>query len=193
MNDAHKMLGFFYRAVAVVFIPFLTSCGGGGGGIPNQPPVFNISSPVEETFRQIPVVLFESVVVLDEKNLIPLLPGIRRLGNFKYELTPGELSLFYTTQSLTAGRIYKLVREPDADSFKVSDGSMLIEYVDGADTAVIARDYGLELILDFPSIRTASFRPANFSKLSETMEVLMDDERINLVSLDLIDPSIGPR
>ena len=44
MNDAHKMLGFFYRAVAVVFIPFLTSCGGGGGGIPNQPPVFAISS-----------------------------------------------------------------------------------------------------------------------------------------------------
>ena len=44
MNDAHKMLGFFYRAVAVVFIPFLTSCGGGGGGIPNQPPVFAMSS-----------------------------------------------------------------------------------------------------------------------------------------------------
>ena len=153
----------------------------------------NSNSVVEETIRQMPTVLFRSVVVLDENNFIPLLPDIYRLGNFKYELTPGALSLFYTTQSIAEGRVYKLVQEPGTDGLKVSDGSMLIEYVEGTDTAAIARDYGLELIRDFPSVRTASFQAASFSELSELMETLMDDERISFVSLDLIDPSIGPR
>ena len=81
------------------------------------PTVNNSNSVAEVTFRQIPTILFESVVVLDENNLIPLLPGIYRLGNFKYEFTPGALSSFYTTESLTAGRIYKLVRELDTDGF----------------------------------------------------------------------------
>jgi hypothetical protein len=85
------------------------------------------------------------------------------------------------------------VQEPGTDGFKVSDGSMLIEYVEGTDTAAIALDYGLELIRDFPSVRTASFQAASFSELSELMETLMNDERISFVSLDLIDPSIGPR
>jgi hypothetical protein len=97
------------------------------------------------------------------------------------------------TQSMSERSVYKLVQEPDTDSFKVSDGSMLIEYVEGTDTAAIARDYGLKLTRDFPSVRTASFQAARFSGLSELMETLMNDERISFVSLDLIDPSIGPR
>jgi hypothetical protein len=154
----------------------------------------NNSNPVvEETVRQMPTVLLQSVVVLDENNLIPLFPDIYRLGNFKYELTPGALSSFYMTHSMSERPVYKLVQEPDTDSFKVSDGSMLIEYVEGTDTEAIARDYGLELIRDFPSVRAASFQAASFSELSELMETLMNDERINFVSLDLIDPSIGPR
>jgi len=153
----------------------------------------NSNSVVEETVRQMPTVLLQSAVVLDESNLIPLLPDIYRLGNFKYELIPGALSSFYMTQSMSERSVYKLVQEPDTDSFKVSDGSMLIEYVEGTDTAAIARDYGLKLTRDFPSVRTASFQAARFSGLSELMETLMNDERISFVSLDLIDPSIGPR
>ena len=70
---------------------------------------------------------------------------------------------------------------------------MLIEYLEGTDTAAIANDFSLELILDFPSVRTASFQASTFSGLNELMSTLTEDDRINLVSLDLIDPSIGPR
>ena len=132
-------------------------------------------------------------VDIDENDLIPLLPNIYQIGNFKYELTPGALSAFYLPQSASGERIYKLVQEQGIDGYKISDGSMLIEYMEGTDTAAIANDFSLELILDFPSVRTASFQASTFSGLNELMSTLTEDDRINLVSLDLIDPSIGPR
>tara|TARA_B100001142_G_scaffold323515_1_gene373724 strand:- start:2004 stop:2600 length:597 start_codon:yes stop_codon:yes gene_type:complete len=153
----------------------------------------NSNSVVEQPARLVPTILFESIVIFDENDLIPLLPNIYQIGNFKYELTPGALSAFYLPQSASGERIYKLVQEQGIDGYKISDGSMLIEYMEGTDTAAIANDFSLELILDFPSVRTASFQASTFSGLNELMSTLTEDDRINLVSLDLIDPSIGPR
>ncbi|MBH98818.1 MAG: hypothetical protein CMM56_10275 [Rhodospirillaceae bacterium] len=160
---------------------------------PFVPTENNTDSQTDQSIYQLPIIILQSVVIRDRDNLIPLLPDIKQLGDFKYELMPGSLSSFYLTQARSEEPTYKLVQELNSDAYKISDGSLLIEYVDGVSTAVIANDYTLKLILDFPSVRTASFQSENFSGLAELVLALMHDERINSVTLDLIDPSVGPR
>jgi len=44
MHDTHKLMGPFRGFAALAIIPLLVSCGGGGDGTPNSPPMFSMSS-----------------------------------------------------------------------------------------------------------------------------------------------------
>ena len=138
------------------------------------------------------ILMADSVVFKDESKNLYGIKGSVRLGNYQYELAPGELSSRIksrtTSSSLRRDVPLRLVYFKQNKRYMITDGGLIINFEEIIDKNIFASEYGLNLKYDFGS--SAAFKPVPFGLIKNIVEALEKDKRVSSVEFDLIDPHV---
>ena len=72
----------------------------------------------------------------------------------------------------------------------ISNGAFIIRFNKNVDKNKFLQDYDIEKRTDFPDF--TSYKAKTFYKINELLDDIFQDERVDTVELDLIDPTIRP-
>ena len=153
--------------------------------IPASPGVLNRPKPVG-------TIITGSAVFKDKFKDLLGIEGSVRLGNYQYELAPGELSSLNesgtTSSTLRRNVPLRLVYFKQNKRYMITDGGLIINFEEIIDKNIFASEYGLNLKYDFGS--SAAFKPVPFGLIKNIVEALEKDKRVSSVEFDLIDPHV---
>lgn len=138
-----------------------------------------------------PIIFLESTVIKDSDFSENLLE-VKKLGVYRYEFVPGKLKIIRDNESFESKNNLKLARSADG-TFKITDGSLIVEFKKNPDFSTFAQEYGLILTSNLSTINRAVFATSNFIELKNTIKSLRLDARVQTVELNTIDPSIKPQ
>ena len=138
-----------------------------------------------------PIILLDSTVVKDS-DFSENLSDVKKLGIYRYEFVPGKLKIIRDNESFESKNELKLARSADG-SFKITDGSLIVEFKKNLDFSTFAQEYGLILTSNLSTINRAVFATSNFIELKNIIKTLRLDARVQTVELNTIDPSIKPQ
>ena len=151
-------------------------------------------SDQEYSRNVLPEIILDSVVIDNRNKNITSLSGVKSIGHFLYEVKPNQLANFIEKQARLDSNIiskkelnFRLVSLPGKD-FLISDGSFIVYFKDPSDKQQFNSDYQLQPKYEMPNANT--YKTNNFKTLPALMDILKNDERVQLVELDLIDPYI---
>ena len=152
-------------------------------------PIKNVSTEIKNGD---PEILYNSNVILITDNTEIDLSNIDKIGNFLYELSPGELAqrLMNTSDQVIDKREFKLVLDT-SKQLKVTDGSIIVAFKDSSDSSQIMTDFNLSLKRNLLPINRAVYYVSSFKNIENTITKLREDPRITEVSLDLINPMVS--
>ena len=153
-------------------------------------PIKNVSKEIKNGD---PEILYNSNVILITDNVEIDLPNIDKIGNFLYELSPGELAqrLMNVPDQVINKREFKLVLDT-SKQLKITDGSIIVSFKDSSDSSQIMTDFNLSLKRNLLPINRAVYYVSSFKNIENIITKLREDPRITEVSLDLINPMISP-
>tara|TARA_B110000003_G_scaffold217541_1_gene217049 strand:+ start:2529 stop:3116 length:588 start_codon:yes stop_codon:yes gene_type:complete len=153
-------------------------------------PIKNVSKEIKNGD---PEILYNSNVILITDNVEIDLPNIDKIGNFLYELSPGELAqrLMNAPDQVINKREFKLVLDT-SKQLKITDGSIIVSFKDSSDSSQIMTDFNLSLKRNLLPINRAVYYVSSFKNIENIITKLREDPRITEVSLDLINPMISP-
>jgi hypothetical protein len=138
------------------------------------------------------ILIPDSVVFKDDSKKFYGIKGSVRLGNYQYELAPGELSSLNesgtTSSTLRRNAPLRLVYFKQNKRYMITDGGLIINFEEIIDKNIFASEYGLNLKYDFGS--SAAFKPVPFGLIKNIVEALEKDKRVSSVEFDLIDPHV---
>ena len=152
-------------------------------------PIKNVSKEIKNGD---PEILYNSNVILITDNAEIDLPNIDKIGNFLYELSPGELAqrLMNAPDQVINKREFKLVLDT-SKQLKVTDGSIIVSFKDSSDSSQIMTDFNLSLKRNLLPINRAVYYVSSFKNIENIITKLREDPRITEVSLDLINPMVS--
>ena len=142
-----------------------------------------------------PVILKDSFVVLNKSGMFSNISGVKKAGNYVYELKPDKLQSKITQDQIRLESLnssssvtkYKLVQIP-GKNFLISDGSFIVRFKNPRDKEELALDYNLTPKYQMPD--ATSYVSKDFSGLEALIKRIESDRRVLSVELDLIDPYI---
>jgi hypothetical protein len=140
-----------------------------------------------------PKILIDSVVIKNKSNLFKSVPGATRIGDFVYGKNPDKLKEFLldnqaqSTKSSVFESSFRLVEIPGKNNL-ITDGSFIVFFKNSLDKEQFNLDYNLVPRYEMPA--AISYKSDNFETLQAFINTLEDDERVESIELDLIDPYI---
>tara|TARA_B100001093_G_scaffold306207_1_gene292249 strand:- start:5639 stop:6208 length:570 start_codon:yes stop_codon:yes gene_type:complete len=186
MEDKNKLILFLIFMTTHQFIT--------GDQIKNEFASQLPSSDQEYSRNVSPEIILDSVVIDNRNKNITSLSGVKSIGHFLYEVKPNQLANFIDKQARSDSNIiskkesnFRLVSLPGKD-FLISDGSFVVFFKDPSDKQQFNTDYQLQPKYEMPDAN--SYKTDDFKSLSALLDILKNDERVQLVELDLIDPYI---
>ena len=159
----------------------------------NRPSEIKLIKRSSSKSVSVPIILYDSIVVLDRKGRFSNISGSKKIGSFVYELNPGNLknkisgNQYQSASQSVSDTGYRLVQIP-GKNFLLSDGSFIIKFKDPADKAQVTSYYNLNPRYEMPD--ATSYISKDFSGLEALIKRIKADPRVLLVELDLIDPYI---
>lgn len=137
-------------------------------------------------------ILQDSVVIMSKATLLNDIPDVTRVGSFIFEETPNKLinMLNNKTQSIDNASYetgFRLVEVLGKNNL-ITDGSFVVYFKDPSDKQQFNSDYQLQAKYEMPNANT--YKTNDFKTLPALMDTLKNDQRVQLVELDLIDPYI---
>ena len=158
----------------------------------------------------LPQIIEDSVVVKKASKDFIKLKSLEVSGEYAYSLR--ELNLSPNTKNKNTISLNGIQgdgsKESDADSnyllkndlrvvlvgpYKkvfISNGSFIIRFNKNIDKNKFLEDYNIEKSTDFPNF--TSYKAKTFYRINDLLDDISKDERVDIVELDLIDPSIRP-
>ena len=138
-------------------------------------------------------ILQDSVVIMSKATLLNDIPDVTRVGSFIFEETPNKLinMLNNKTQSIDNASYetgFRLVEVLGKNNL-ITDGSFVVYFKDPSDKQQFNSDYQLQAKYEMPNANT--YKTNDFKTLPALMDTLKNDQRVQLVELDLIDPYIA--
>lgn len=138
-------------------------------------------------------ILQDSVVIINTNPLFKDISGVPKVGNFIFEKSPNKLKDILDNQSQSIDIVnyetgFRLVEIPGKSNL-ITDGSFVVYFKDPSDKQQFNSDYKLLPKYEMPNANT--YKTNDFKTLSILIDILKNDERVQLVELDLIDPYIG--
>ena len=137
-------------------------------------------------------ILQDSVIIMRKTSLLNDIPDVTRVGSFIFEETPNKLIniLNNKTQSFAIANYetgFRLVQIPGKNNL-ITDGSFVVYFKDPSDKQQFNSDYQLQP--KYEMLNANTYKTNNFKTLPALIDLLKNDERVQLVELDLIDPYI---
>ena len=188
MEDNMKIISFIFITTVIFFSPealtedelkneFATSS--------------NKSNLILERKNEI-TILQDSVVIMSKATLLNDIPDVTRVGSFIFEETPNKLinMLNNKTQSINNASYetgFRLVEVTGKNNL-ITDGSFVVYFKDPSDKQKFNSDYQLQPKYEMPNANT--YKTNDFKALPALMDILKNDQRVQLVELDLINPYI---
>lgn len=137
-------------------------------------------------------ILQNSVVIINTNPLFKDISGVPKVGNFIFEKSPNKLKDILNNKNQSVDIVnyetgFRLVEIPGKSNL-ITDGSFVVYFKDPSDKQQFNSDYQLQPKYEMPNANT--YKTNNFKTLPALMDILKNDERVQLVELDLIDPYI---
>ena len=188
MEDNMKIISFIFITTVIFFSPEVLT----EDELKNEfATSSNKSNLILERKNEI-TILQDSVVIMSKATLLNDIPDVTRVGSFIFEETPNKLIniLNNKTQSINNASYetgFRLVEVTGKNNL-ITDGSFVVYFKDPSDKQKFNSDYQLQPKYEMPNANT--YKTNNFKTLPALMDILKNDERVQLVELDLIDPYI---
>ena len=188
MEDNMKIISFIFITTVIFFSPEVLT----EDELKNEfATSSNKSNLILERKNEI-TILQDSVVIMSKATLLNDIPDVTRVGSFIFEETPNKLIniLNNKTQSINNTSYetgFRLVEVTGKNNL-ITDGSFVVYFKDPSDKQKFNSDYQLQPKYEMPNANT--YKTNNFKTLPALMDILKNDERVQLVELDLIDPYI---
>ena len=155
-------------------------------------PIADPFTGLDGQYNQDISILEESIAIPNIDNLYSSIKNINVLGNFVFENEAAELviskletisGLVVKQEELTK---YKVAYNKSNNSYKISDGSIVISFNGSEDSFSFGKEYNLTLKYNFPN--TPVYKTTNFLGINDLIKELRQDGRVKSVNFDLIDP-----
>lgn len=189
MEDNMKIISLIFFTTVIFFSPEVLS----NDEIKNESAIN--SNTINSTLKRENEIkiLQDSVVIVNSNPLFKDISGVPKVGNFIFEKTPIKLKdvLINKNQSIDIANYetgFRLVEIPGKSNL-ITDGSFVVYFKDSSDKQQFNSDYQLQPKYEMPNANT--YKTDDFKTLPALMDILKNDERVQLVELDLIDPYIG--
>jgi len=155
-------------------------------------PIAEPFASFESQYNKDIFILEESIAIPNINNLYTNIKGIKILGDFIFENEAEEL-VINKLQAIAGLTIkqeelskYKLAYNKFNDSYKISDGSIIISFNASEDSFSFGKEYNLTLKYNFPN--TPVYKTNNFLGINDLIKELRQDRRVKSVNFDLIEP-----
>jgi hypothetical protein len=188
MEDNMKIISFIFITTVIFFSPEVLS----DDELKHEYATnSNKSNSILERKNEIKI-LQDSVVITNSNPILNDIPGVPRVGNFIFEKIPNKLKYILNnkTQS-TEVSIYesgfRLVEIPGKSNL-ITDGSFVVFFKNSEDKQQFNLDYNL--LPKYEMSNASTYKSDNFKTLQTLLDMLENDERVQLIELDLIDPYI---
>jgi hypothetical protein len=189
MEDNMKIISFIFITTVIFFSPEVLS----DDELKHEYATnSNKSNSILERKNEIKILQDSVVITNSNPLLLNDIPGAPRVGNFIFEKTPNKLKdiLKNKTQS-TEASIYesgfRLVEIPGKSNL-ITDGSFVVFFKNSEDKQQFNLDYNL--LPKYEMSNASTYKSDNFKTLQTLLDMLENDERVQLIELDLIDPYI---
>lgn len=188
MEDNMKIISFIFITTVIFFSPEVLT----EDELKNEfATSSNKSNLILERKNEI-TILQDSVVIMSKATLLNDIPDVTRVGSFIFEETPNKLinMLNNKTQSIDNASYetgFRLVEVLGKNNL-ITDGSFVVYFKDPSDKQQFNSDYQLQPKYEMPNANT--YKTNDFKTLPALMDTLKNDQRVQLVELDLIDPYI---
>ena len=188
MEDNMKIISFIFITTVIFFSPEVLT----DDELRNEFAISSSKSNLILERKDEIKILQDSVVIMTKTSLLNDIPDVTRVGSFIFEETPNKLIniLNNKTQSIDIDNYetgFRLVEIPGKNNL-ITDGSFVVYFKDPSDKQQFNSDYQLQPKYEMPNANT--YKTNNFKTLPALMNILKNDERVQLVELDLIDPYI---
>jgi len=135
--------------------------------------------PDERSFE----VYASSSVASDPDNRLAISSSIGVLGDYKYSLD-GSLAKS-NLRGIELDKKNKVVKDKRTGKIGITQGRLIVKYVDGLNGENIALDYGLNLVDQLPSINRLVVQLSDLTNLEQIQETLSLDRRVLTTSLEV--------
>ena len=189
MEDNMKIISFIFITTVIFFSPEVLS----DDELKNERATnSNKSNSILERKNEIKI-LQDSVVITNSNPLFKDISGVPKVGNFIFEKSPNKLKDILNNKNQSVDIVnyetgFSLVEIPGKSNL-ITDGSFVVYFKDPSDKQQFNSDYKLLPKYEMPNANT--YKTIDFKALSTLIDILKNDERVQFVELDLIDPYIG--
>jgi hypothetical protein len=188
MEDNMKIISFIFITTVIFFSPEVLT----EDELKNE---FATSSSKSNSIlkrKNEITILQDSVVIMSKATLLNDIPDVTRVGSFIFEETPNKLIniLNNKTQSINNASYetgFRLVEVTGKNNL-ITDGSFVVYFKDPSDKQKFNSDYQLQPKYEMRNANT--YKTNDFKALPALMDILKNDQRVQLVELDLINPYI---
>ena len=87
----------------------------------------------------------------------------------------------------------RLVRLGKDGKYAVTDGSIIISYIDSQLIFELVNELGLEVVSHLPRINVISVKTSNFNELYDLLETLQNNNNVKQAYLDIERQELQPR
>jgi hypothetical protein len=189
MEDNMKIISFIFITTVIFFSPEVLS----DDELKHEYATnSNKSNSILERKNEIKI-LQDSVVITNSNPLFKDISGVPKVGNFIFEKSPNKLKDILNNKNQSVDIVnyetgFRLVEIPGKSNL-ITDGSFVVYFKDPSDKQQFNSDYKLLPKYEMPNANT--YKTIDFKALSTLIDILKNDERVQFVELDLIDPYIG--
>lgn len=128
-------------------------------------------------------IILASSVAEDPNDQIVTSNAVVALGDFKYSLD-GSLNI-PSGQSSAGSPVMKVVKDSITGRIGLTNGQLIIEYVEGENGAYLASDYGLAIVSQLSSINRVVVQLVDFGEYKQLQTTLGLDTRVISTELDV--------
>ena len=141
----------------------------------------------------VPEVMVNSIVLRAsqiERNTFEFKP----LGKYIYRIESDDVNrmLFLEQQNIKESSL-RLVRLSKAGKYAVTDGSIIISYIESQPIFELVNELGLEVVSHLPRVNVISVKTSNFNELNELLEDLQNNINVRQAYLDIDRQELQPR
>lgn len=116
------------------------------------------------------------------------------LGKYIYRIESDDFNrmLFLEQQNIKESPL-RLVRLGKDGKYAVTDGSIIISYIDSQLIFELVNELGLEVVSHLPRINVISVKTSNFNELYDLLETLQNNNNVKQAYLDIERQELQPR
>ena len=157
----------------------------------------NKSAAIESEINKLKppkVEVIANSIVLRASQIEREIPEFKSLGKYIYRIESDDVNknLFFEQQNIKENSL-RLVRFGKTERYAVTDGSIIISYIESQLIFELVNELNLEVISHLPRINVITVKTSDFNGINELVETLQNNVNVKQAYIDIYRQELKPR